>query len=191
MPAQQQAVTLAVIFDPNMQELLDNLKLLISQSGGKAFFNDPASIKEIDSLCKKIKIQLPDNLKQFYLTFNGGFIADDRWTRVDLSNPDKYDFIKWNSNTFFSLDMIGDQFSNPDSVISYQNEGSPKGISFFPFLQTQDQETYVIKISSKNTNRPVFHMFRESEPKYWPILSQDFSEFLRTYIAKKGNVLDR
>ena len=180
---------MAAIFSDYMHDLLNNLKATIDKLGARAFFNAPAQMNDVTFLLERIPVSMPEKLKEFYLKYNGGFIADLRWTKAELLDIDNFKYIQWNSNHFFSLDMILSLFDDPDELINYANEISPSEEKYLPFFRSQEQEIYVIKVSSKNPNIPVYVLGRQTMPEDWSIVNNDFYDFLKAYVDTEGNIL--
>ena len=131
---------------------------------------------------------LPDDFIAFYLKYNGGFFADDRWTGIELLDKNEFDFILWNSNHFLTIDQIQDKFSYVEDV-SNLSDAIPTE-HYLPFLQTEEQELYVLRLSEKDSNIPVIMLVRQNVPEYWTKINDNFSDFLKDFIDKKGDIID-
>jgi len=180
--------TLSVIFGDFMQELLNTLDATIGKLGARACFNKPASKNEIENLEDFISVTIPSDLKEFYLTHNGGFFATATWTETELSDKTQFGLIHWNSNHFLTLEKIKEIFSYVDAVSNVTMDENPSE-QYIPFFQTKDQEYLVLQLSKKETNKPILKLVRQTAPEHWIKFSNDFAEFLERYIEKKGDIL--
>lgn len=158
-----------------MRTTLDRLKDKIVALGERAFFNPPATEGEIRDVEQKIKIEFPVSLREFYLTFNGGFFADTTWTTADLKDAGQYETIQWNSNNIMPLEDIKSGFGSryPDCV---------------PIIHTHTQEFMAIINPLVNSESPVYDAFHEYPPYEWGVLYDNFEKLLNDYIDKEGDI---
>ena len=158
-----------------MEATIYRLKDAIARLGSRAFFNPPATEDEIRDVEEKLKIVFPASVRQFYLTCNGGFFADETWLEEDLTNTRQLETIQWNSNHILPLEDIKSGFGNryPDCV---------------PVIHTHTQEFLAIVNPLKNGESPVYDAFHEYPPNQWGVLYDNFGELLNDYINKEGNI---
>ena len=158
-----------------MEETFNRLRDKIIRLGGRAFFNPPATEDRIRDVEEKLKIVFPVSVRQFYLTFNGGFFADTSWSEEELTDESRFETIQWNSNHIMSLEDIKSGFGSryPDCV---------------PVIHTHTQEFLAVVNPLKNGESPVYDAFHEYPPNEWGVLYGNFEELLNDYIDKEGNI---
>jgi len=158
-----------------MEDILNRLKDKSVELGERAFFNPPATEDEIRDVEARLKIVFPISVRQFYLTFNGGFFAGADWSEEDLKDVRQFETIQWNSNYIMSLEDIKSGFGSryPDCV---------------PLIHTHTQEFLAIINPLKNGESPVYDAFHEYSPHEWGVLYDSFEELLKDYIDKEGNI---
>ena len=158
-----------------METTLYRLKNAIARLGSRAFFNPPATEDEIRDVEQKLNIVFPASLRQFYLTFNGGFFADESWLEKDVTNVRQRETIQWNSNHILPLEDIKSGFGNR----------YPKCV---PVIHTHTQEFLAICNPLNNDESPVYDAFHEYPPHQWGILYETFQDLLDDYINNDGNI---
>ncbi|MDE3142865.1 MAG: SMI1/KNR4 family protein [Bacteroidota bacterium] len=171
-----------------MKGPLKKLNSAILKLKSRAFFNLPASKKEIANFEKNINFSLTNDLREFYSSYNGGFFADSLWNITDIQDKEKYNLIKWNSNHFLKLTEIIEHFENIETLLEIEM-GENRNIKYFPFLQTKDQELFVIRFSLNDNNNSVHKLVRQTPSHYWNLINDNFEHFLNNYVEKFGNIL--
>jgi len=172
----------------SIQVLLNSLTHSIDKLDIRAFFNVSATINQINHLQDVTKLTMPADFVDFYLTYNGGFFADKRWTESDLLDKTKFDNIQWNSNHFLTIDKIQDKFSYVEDVSNFADTIPTE--HYLPFFQTEEQELFLLRLSKEESSKPVIKLIRQTSPEYWIRISKDFNGFLKDFIDKKGDILD-
>ena len=158
-----------------MEATLHRLKDKKARLGVRAFFNAPATENEIRDVEEKLKVVFPVSVRKFYLTFNGGFFADETWLKEDLEDASRFDNIQWNSNHIMSLQDIKSGFGSryPDCI---------------PLIHTHTQEFLAVINPLKDGESPVYDAFHEFSPHQWGVLYENFEELLNDYIEQEGNI---
>lgn len=173
-----------------MQELLQRLKKKIKEIPGRCFFNPPATPEEILWFETELGAGLNDQLREFYLAYNGGFIADKRWGPDRLADPEIIDTLAWNSNYFLSLEEIIDSYFSNGFYSSphLRDKEEEHGRKLIPIIHTSGQEILVLDITEPEKSGSVKDAFHE-EPWYdWGTVYESFEELLRDYIIKEGQI---
>lgn len=167
------------------------LAVKIENLGNRSFFNAPASPEAIENLEKEANIKLPDNLKKFYLHFNGGFFAREDWSEEYLTNKEIFGDIRWNSNYILSIEdmLICYNYGDCDFVLfDIRERGKNVGKKLLPFLHTQGQEMLVIDLSDTTKDTPIIDADHEVNSDEWAILYPSFEVFLSHYVDKDGDI---
>ncbi len=156
-----------------MEATLDRLRNKINTIKDRAFFSPPATLDDILETEQKLNIVFPASLRQFYLSFNGGFIASDMWSPDELQNAEMYETIQWNSNDILSLEEIKSGFGR-----RYED--------YIPIIHTFSQEFLAIANPLNDNESPVLDAFHEAPPREWGVLYDNFESLLNDYIEREG-----
>jgi hypothetical protein len=173
-----------------MQELIQLLNKKIAEIPHRCLFNPPATPEKLLWFEIELGAGLNDHVREFYLAFNGGFIADKRWGHDRLADPEMKDTIAWNSNYLLSLEEIIDSYFSNGFYSSphLRDKEEEHGRKLIPIIHTSGQEILVLDITEPEKSGPVKDAFHE-EPCYdWGTVYESFEELLRNYIEKEGQI---
>jgi hypothetical protein len=167
--------------------LLRNKKELLPE---KYFFNPPASKTEIEFFQREMGIILNENVRQFYLIFNGGFIALGSWESKFLYDNAMIETMKWNSNYFLSLSEIVESYYNCGTYSSphLPEKEALHGRKLIPLIHTSGQEMLVLDATDPATSGPVLDAFHEEPYDEWGKVYETFEALVKDYIEKEGNI---
>lgn len=166
---------------PHMDKLFERLAAYIAAHPNTAFFNPPATPKEIAEVESAIGVQLVAEHKSFLGRFNGGFID------VSDIGPDALPDAAWNSNNLLSTKQIAKEYLQW-ATIGADVFGYEGTWPYVPFCQTEGQELLVLGPSKPGGSAPVLDAFHEMPPDEWSSLYPSFTEFLNAYLDGEGKV---
>lgn len=171
----------------NIRKTLHRLDLTIGKGNAHCYVNDPVGSDEIESFEKRNVIKLPDSYKLFLQYINGGMIVNDALYEI-IKRDNDLETAKWNANCLLSLEEIEEAYNTMinrsyDVMIRF-GEVYP----FIPFCKTSTNEYLVfVSLNKGKTESPVFDAFHEEPPETWGIVTENFTEFLNSYIDDYGN----
>jgi hypothetical protein len=174
--------------DPTLDELLEQLRVYVASSGGRAFFAPAASAESLNDLERHLGRRLPPSYRQFLSTFDGGFTLA-YWDSMDIdedaSPEERAEAIanaRWNTIYFRGATDLLKEYNRSWSV------GGTK--PFIPFCQTINGESLVFGHARDDGEAPVMDAFHENvgRPDLWGIVYPDFPTMLRDYLANRGEV---
>jgi hypothetical protein len=167
-----------------MEQMLKRLGDFVDANPKRAYFNAPASAKDIAALEGAIGLPLPDDYKQFLSAFNGGFInvsgiehGTKHWNAKTA---------RWNSNHLLGTQEIKKEYKQWKTFGS-EVFGMEGKWEFVPFCQTSEQELLMFGPRAAG-NWPVIDAYHEMPPEEWSKLYASFEKFLAAYLRGKGEV---
>lgn len=171
----------------SIDEILTELERKVKSDPEKYIFDPGTTIKEIEEFELITGIELPLSYRKFLLKFNGGFICPD-YFKGNIESFEKLDTAKWNSITIFSLRELYAKYQDLDSW-SWKLFNDWRGVyPIVPVARAENNELLVIINPLKNGESPVFDAFHEDPFYDWGILSNDFAEFLESYLNSDGRL---
>ena len=174
-----------------MQTPLTKLDDTITKLSKRSFFNSPASTSQILTFKNLFDTNLPRELEDFLLRYNGGFIADSYFSEGELNDQNQLDFVRWKSNHFLTIDKIVEAL---DYVDAYTEIVDASGLPlsaverYIPLLQTKYQELFVLRLSKKQATRPILELARETSPDYWIYRYDSLYSLIDNYAECQGNI---
>jgi len=171
----------------HLNKALTKLQKMIDSGEFNCHFNDPASIEDIESAERCLEISLPASYKEFLLTFDGGFICDDKLEEI-IKRDHNTETAVWNScNIFGFKEMMQEYIDLSDRDWKVYNWIGIYPI--IPFARTQTNELLVFILPLNDGGEsPVFDAFHEEHMSEWGIMASGFTDFLDNYIEAKGQL---
>ncbi len=165
-----------------MVELLAELSRLIVRLQGRAFFQPPASAKEIADAEAVMGLSLPEAYRMFLRLHDGGFISPDP---VDEADERAFADGCWNSH---HLRGCADLVREYQDAFLREKDIDPdlEEWPYIPFCHTDGQEVLVFGPRGPNGIEPVLDAWHDVGPAEWGVLADSFADFLRTYVDSEG-----
>lgn len=170
----------------SIKQVLQRLQEYIEDHPERCYFGNPAGLSDIRAVEKELKIKLPASYISFLCFADGGMIIAENLTKL-LSRPDGLETAQWNANCLLGLSSLKEAFLE----MKRWNFGYPGenigSYPFIPFCRTATGEKLVFINRAGENESPVLDAFHEDTPEEYGIVSDDFSQFLSSYIEKEGD----
>jgi tetratricopeptide (TPR) repeat protein len=167
-------------------EVLNALSDKISNKQNQYYFDNPVKEEVVEFLEYKYNIELPKSYKSFLLKHNGGFVCRKSLEKV-LSQPNGFETARWNSLEIFGTREIIQHYEKLRDQ-NWKLDWDWKGVyPIIPMGLTDANELLVfINPLDSEDESPVFDAFHEDPTNDWGIISENFTEFLSTFISVDG-----
>ena len=170
----------------SIEQVLQRLREYIEDHPGRCHFGKPAGLSNIRAVEKELKIKLPESYISFLCFADGGMIVAENLTGL-LSRPDGLETAQWNANYLFGLSSLKEAFLEMKRWnFGYHGENIGS-YPFIPFCRTAVGERLVFINRADEHESPVLDAFHEDTPEEYGIVSDNFSQFLLSYIEKEGD----
>ncbi|MHC0448308.1 SMI1/KNR4 family protein [Flavobacterium sp. 3-218] len=134
---------------------------------------------------KTLNLKFPNDISEFYTTYNGGFIPDSLISEKKIYDARFYDQIEWESNSFLSLEDIVYYYNlDEENSINFKRQESLNSKRLIPFFRTKEQEFLVFTESS------VILWAKEmgNNQISWINVYPNFENLLNEYIKNEGKI---
>jgi len=169
--------------------IIEKLKEKSEKLKERSLFREKATKEQIKHLEVSLNIELPQIMKSFYSTFNGGCFTDNSWCKKDLLNLEEHETIIWNSNYFLSIEELINtyNFDGPFTSIDFQEQEKATNKKLIPLIHTKGQENLVWDATNK-TETKILDAFHEVNADEWNVLFSTFEDLLTAYIDTEGDI---